>query len=92
MAIAKNQLKQIISDNNITSISDIYSLFKESFKDMLQELLEAEMDASIEYSKNGKDGLSTDNKRNGYSTKTIKSQYGESPIEIPRDCNSEFEP
>lgn len=92
MAIAKNQLKQIISENNITSVSDIYSLFKESFKDMLQELLEAEMDASIGYSKNDKDGLSTDNKRNGYSTKTIKSQYGEFPIEIPRDRNSEFEP
>ncbi len=91
MVIAKNELKQIISENNITSVSDIYSLFKESFKDMLQELLEAEMDASIGYSKNDKGGLSTDNKRNGYSTKTIKSQYREFPIEIPRDRNSEFE-
>lgn len=92
MAIAKEQLKQIISENNITSVGDIYALFKDSFKDMLQELLEAEMDTSIGYTKNEKNDLATPNKRNGYSTKTIKSQYGEFPIDIPRDRNGEFEP
>ena len=43
MAIAKEQLRQIISENDVKSVGDIYSLFKESFKDMLQELLEAEI-------------------------------------------------
>ena len=92
MAIAKEQLRQIIADNNITSVGDIYTLFKDSFKDMLQELLEAEMDASIGYTKNEKNQLETDNKRNGYSTKTVKTQFGEMPIDIPRDRNGEFEP
>ena len=59
---------------------------------MLQEMLEAEMDASIGYVKNEKIADTTDNKRNGYSTKTVKSQYGEFPIDIPRDRNGEFEP
>lgn len=92
MAISKDQLRQIITENNITSVGDIYALFKDSFKDMLQELLEAEMDASIGYAKNEKRDLDSQNKRNGYSTKTVKSQYGEVPIEIPRDRNGEFEP
>ena len=92
MAIAKEQLKQIITDNNITSVGDIYTLFKDSFKDMLQELLEAEMDASIGYAKNEKDELEINNKRNGYSIKNVKSQFGEFPVEIPRDRNGEFEP
>ena len=92
MAIAKEQLRQIITDNNITNVGDIYTLFKDSFKDMLQELLEAEMDASIGYTKNDKNQLVTDNKRNGYSTKTVKTQFGEIPIDIPRDRNGEFEP
>lgn len=92
MAIAKEQLRQIIADNNITSVGDIYSLFKDSFKDMLQELLEAEMDASIGYSKNEKQLSDSDNKRNGYSSKTVKTQFGEMPIQIPRDRNGEFEP
>lgn len=92
MAIAKEQLRQIIADNNISNVGDIYTLFKDSFKDMLQELLEAEMDASIGYTKNDKNQLETDNKRNGYSTKTVKTQFGEMPIDIPRDRNGEFEP
>ena len=92
MAIAKEQLRQIITENNISSVSDMYTLFKDSFKDMLQELLEAEMDASIGYTKNEKDTIDSDNKRNGYSKKTVKSEFGEFPLEIPRDRNGEFEP
>lgn len=92
MAIAKEQLRQIIAENDINSVGDIYSLFKESFKDMLQELLEAEMEASIGYAKNEKDDPQLENKRNGYSTKTVKSQYGEFPIDIPRDRDGQFTP
>jgi len=92
MSLAKEQIRQIIAENNISNVQDIYSYLKESFKDMLQEILEAEMDASIGYAKNKKEADITSNKRNGYSTKTVKSQYGEFPIDIPRDRNGEFEP
>lgn len=92
MAIAKEQLRQIIAENDINSVGDIYTLFKDSFKDMLQELLEAEMDASIGYTKNNKQDAASDNKRNGYSPKTVKSQYGEFQVDIPRDRAGEFEP
>lgn len=92
MAVAKDQIRQIISQNNINSVSDVYSLLKESFKDILQELMEAELDASLGYEKHQKGGLLTDNKRNGHSPKTLKSQYGEFQLDIPRDRNGEFEP
>ena len=92
MAVAKEQIRQIISENNITSVADVYSLLKESFKDILQELMEAELDASLGYEKNHKAGLATDNKRNGHSPKTLKSQYGEFQVDVPRDRNGEFEP
>ncbi len=92
MAIARDQLRRIIAKNDIQNVGDIYSLFKDGFKDMLQELLEAEMDASLGYTKHHKEGTETDNKRNGYSTKTIKSQYGEFPIDMPRNRNGAFEP
>ena len=49
MAVAKDQIRQIITENNITSVADVYSLLKDSFKDILQELLEAEMDATLGY-------------------------------------------
>ena len=92
MALAKEQIRQMITENNITNVGDIYSFLKDSFKDVLQEMLEAEMDVSLGYSKNETPPQDNDNKRNGYTTKTVKSQYGEFPLEIPRDRNGEFEP
>ena len=77
MPVAKEQIRQIISENNISSVTDVYALLRDSFKDILQELLEAEMDASLGYEKNQKGDLETDNKRNGHSPRTLKSQYGQ---------------
>ena len=54
MAVAKEQIRQIISENNINSVADIYTLLKDSFKDILQELMEAELDATLGYEKNHK--------------------------------------
>ena len=92
MAVAKEHIRQIISENNINSVADIYTLLKDSFKEILQELMEAELDATLGYEKNHKGDLQTDNKRNGHSTKNLKSQYGEFQIDVPRDRNGEFEP
>ena len=92
MPVAKEQIRQIISENNISSVADVYALLKDSFKDILQELMEAELDATLGYEKNQKGELSTDNKRNGHSPKTLKSQYGEFQVDIPRDRKGEFEP
>ena len=81
MPAAKEQIRQIISENNIRSVSDVYTLLKDSFKDILQELMEAELDAALGYEKNKKGDLNTDNKRNGHSPKTLKSQFGELQID-----------
>ena len=52
MAVAKEQIRQIISENNINSVADIYTLLKDSFKDIPQELMEAELDSTPGYEKN----------------------------------------
>ena len=92
MPVAKEQIRQIIADNNLSSVADVYSRLKDSFKDILQELMEAELDASLGYEKNQKGDSVSSNKRNGHSQKTLKSQYGEFQIDVPRDRNGEFEP
>ena len=51
MAVAKEQIRQIISENNISSVADVYALLKDSFKDILQELMEAELHATLGYEK-----------------------------------------
>ena len=54
MPATKEQIRQIIADNDLNSVADVYSLLKDSFKDILQELMEAELDASLGYEKNQK--------------------------------------
>ena len=92
MPVAKEQIRQIISENNLNSVTDVYALLRDSFKDILQELMEAELDAALGYEKNRKGDVPTDNKRNGHSPKNLKSQYGEFQIGVPRGRNGEFEP
>ena len=92
MPATKQQIRQIIADNNLNSVTDVYSLLKDSFKDILQELMEAELDASLGYEKKQKGDAPTSNKRNGHSPKTLKSQYGEFQIDVPRDREGEFDP
>ena len=69
MPVAKEQIRQIISENNLNSVTGVYSLLRDSFKGILQELMGAEMDATLGYEKNRKGNLQTDNKRNGHTPK-----------------------
>ena len=90
--IPKNVLREIIKENDFKNPGEIYSYFKEAFKDLLQEMLEAEMDVTMGYDKNDVKNKQTDNYRNGHSEKTVKSQYGAIDLKIPRDRNGEHEP
>ncbi len=92
MPAAKEQIRQIIANNNLHSVADVYTLLRDSFKDILQELMEAELDASLGYEKNLKGDVRTSNKRNGHSPKTLKNQYDEFQIDVPGDREGEFEP
>ena len=91
MPVAKEQIRQIISENNITSVADVYSLLRDSFKDILQELMEAEMDATLGYGKNQKGDIQSDNKRNGHSPKHLKASMvnsrSMSPVIVTESLN-----
>jgi len=90
--LPKEVLRNMISDGNLETAGDLHSYLKDMFKDVLQEMLEAELEAELGYSKGDKKNKQTDNRRNGYTQKTVKTQYGEIPLEVPRDRNGEFEP
>lgn len=65
-------------------------------KDMMSVILEgtldAEMDEELGYSKYDYKNKDTDNSRNGYSSKTMHTSYGDMEIDIPRDRKGDFEP
>lgn len=55
-------------------------------------MLEGEMDSHLGYQKHEDAKKEMANRRNGHSSKTVRSDYGEVSLEIPRDRESEFEP
>lgn len=90
--VSKELLRDYVNAQNFSSPDDILNAMKEMFRDVLQEVLEAEMDSHLGYDKNDLSQKNTLNRRNGYSSKTIKSELGPVKIDIPRDRNGEFEP
>ena len=74
------------------STGDIQSKLKRLFAGTIEQMLEAEMDEHLGYTKHDNQGDNSGNSRNGYNHKTIISDYGESQIAIPRDRNGDFEP
>ena len=90
--IPKNVIREIIKENDFKNPGEIYAYLRDGFKDIIQEMLEAEMDVNLGYDKNDVKNKQTDNYRNGHTQKTVKSQYGEFDLSIPRDKNGEFEP
>ncbi len=67
------------------STRDILEKLKQLFAGTIEQMLEAEMEEHLGYTKNEIEGNNTGNSRNGYGKKTIKSDYGECEIAVPRD-------
>lgn len=90
--LTKEEVKGLVRGNNFQSVNDVSAYLKDIFKDMLQELLEAELETKLGYAKDDCSNKYTDNSRNGHSPKTLKSEFGEVKIQVPRDRKGEFEP
>lgn len=72
---------------------EFHSFFNDLFKQGVEEMLQAELDAHLGYEKHSKDGYGSGNSRNGSFSKKIKTDnLGDMVLNIPRDRNGEFEP
>lgn len=67
-------------------------LLKQLTKVLLERALQAEMTLHLGHEKHGSVSNKGGNSRNGSSAKTIKGDFGNMPIAIPRDRDSSFEP
>jgi transposase-like protein len=90
--IPKDQLRKLIKEYNLKDTKDIQEMLKDMFGDAIQEMLEAELEEDLGYSKYDYKNKQTTNSRNGYSKKKVRSNYGDTEIKVPRDRDGEFEP
>jgi transposase-like protein len=90
--VSRAEIKQFIKDNGLKSVEDVQNVLKGLFAETLQEMLEAELDTTLSYEKNDGHNKRTNNRRNGHSAKTVRSEFGEIDIQIPRDREGEHDP
>jgi putative transposase len=67
-------------------------LLKQLTKAVLERAMQAEITEHLGYEKHDQAGNNSGNSRNGKTTKALKGDFGEVPLETPRDRNGTFEP
>lgn len=65
---------------------------KDIFGPMFEAMLQGGMDFHLGYESDDHAPKSTENRRYGYNSKTLKSTYGDILVEVPRDRDASFEP
>lgn len=89
----KVALAQAIMDAyNPESVEDMNDALKDLFGPLFESMLQGEMKHHLGYESNDKGPKKTNNRRNGYTQKTLKTTQGEVEIESPRDRDGSFEP
>lgn len=53
-SVKNNKYERLIADNNLNSVADVYSMLRNSVKDILKKLMETELDSSLDYGKKQK--------------------------------------
>ena len=86
----RNIIHQLLEEYDIQSAEDIQEALKDLLGGTIKEMMEAEMDDHLGYSKSERSD--NDDYRNGYKTKRVNSSYGSMEIEVPQDRKSTFQP
>ncbi|MDD4754054.1 MAG: IS256 family transposase [Desulfitobacteriaceae bacterium] len=90
----KRDIKTIIKESGVLeglkTQEDVSNLLKELHSDLLEAMLHGELESHLGYAKSQKSDSA--NARNGTTSKRLKTEFGESTIEVPRDRQGTFEP
>ena len=79
------KIRELLLSSNISSMDDIQDLFKETIAEFMESGLEAELDDELGYGRYDYRNKNTDNSRNGHSSKTLRTSYGDVEVAVPRD-------
>ena len=88
----REKIRELLQSSGISSMEDIQNLFKETIAEFMENGLDAELDDELGYSRYDYRNKNTDNSRNGHSSKTLRTSFGDVEVSVPRDRKGEFEP
>jgi len=88
----KAQMEALVKGKTKEEILGKGGLLKTFVKSLVEAALKAELDTHLGYDKHAATGNNSGNSRNGHGEKTLKGEFGQAQIQVPRDRNSTFEP
>lgn len=88
----REKIRELLHMANISSMDDIQNLFKETIAEFMEDGLEAELDGELGCSRYDYKNKDTDNSRNGHSSKTLRTSFGDVGVSVSRDRKGEFAP
>jgi transposase-like protein len=91
-AARREKIRELLALSGVEGMEDIQQLFRETIAEFMESGLDAEMDEQLGYERYDAQGKETDDSRNGHSKKTLRTSFGDTTIQIPRDRKGEFDP
>lgn len=88
----REKIRELLQSSGISSMEDIQNLFKETIAEFMENGLDSELDDELDYTKYDYKNKNTDNSRNGHSSKTLRTSFGDVEVSVPRDRKGEFDP
>ncbi len=93
-AAMREMMRDYLKNNDISikDGTDVNGIMRDMMSVLLEGALDEELDEELGYSKYDYRNKETDNSRNGHSSKTMHTSYGDMDVAIPRDRNGDYEP
>ena len=88
----REKIRELLELAGVNGMEDIRELFRETIAEFIEDGLDAEMDEHLGYGRYDTKEKETDDSRNGHSSKTLRTSFGDMPIQVPRDRKGEFDP
>lgn len=76
----------------MSSMDNIQALFKDTIAEFMEYGLETELEDQLGYGRYDYQNKATNNSRNGHSSKTLRTSFGDVEVSVLRDRKSEFDP
>ena len=93
MASREEVLDELLKDDKTPEdLLGKNGIVKQLTKALIERALQAELTDHLGYDKHASAGRDSGNARNGTSAKTLKTDQGDLPLDIPRDRQSDFDP
>jgi len=93
MAITKEVLDELLKEyRGPDDLIGPDGLLKQLTKALIERSMEAELTEHVGYEKHDQDEKLTNNRRNGKTKRTLRTDHGPLEIKVPRDRDGTFEP